>query len=212
MRLFSAAENLSKEFGTVRNRSVSCGPEEIHVPRVHPILGPAALALWLTAMAAGAPLRAQEIEGVDIEPHSGTYLVLKDANVRARPETRSKKIGRFDAGDKVEATGRVKGPWLAVMTNDKTLGFVYGPILMPIIKQAGIDPVYFGVLFIVNNSIGLITPPVGVVLNVVAGVARIPMADLIRAVWPFMWAEIVVLFLMVIFPSLVTVPARWFGG
>ena len=56
------------------------------------------------------------------------------------------------------------------------------PILMPVIKQAGIDPVYFGVLFIVNNSIGLITPPVGVVLNVVAGVARIPMADLIRAV------------------------------
>ena len=86
------------------------------------------------------------------------------------------------------------------------------PILMPIIKQAGIDPVYFGVLFIVNNSIGLITPPVGVVLNVVAGVARIPMADLIRAVWPFMWAELVVLFLMVLFPALVTVPAKWFGG
>ena len=41
------------------------------------------------------------------------------------------------------------------------------PILMPVIKEAGIDPVYFGVLFIVNNSIGLITPPVGVVLNVV---------------------------------------------
>ena len=79
-------------------------------------------------------------------------------------------------------------------------------------KQAGIDPVYFGVLFIVNNSIGLITPPVGVVLNVVAGVARIPMADLIRAVWPFMFAELVVLFLMVLFPSLVTVPAKWFGG
>jgi TRAP-type transport system large permease protein len=86
------------------------------------------------------------------------------------------------------------------------------PILMPVLKQAGIDPVYFGVLFIVNNSIGLITPPVGVVLNVVAGVARIPMADLIRAVWPFMWAELVILFLMVLFPELVTVPAKWFAG
>ena len=86
------------------------------------------------------------------------------------------------------------------------------PILMPVIKQAGIDPVYFGVLFIVNNSIGLITPPVGVVLNVVAGVARISMSDLIRAVWPFMWAELVVLFLMVLFPQLVTVPAKWFSG
>ena len=43
------------------------------------------------------------------------------------------------------------------------------PILMPIVKQAGIDPVYFGVLFIMNNAIGLITPPVGTVLNVVGG-------------------------------------------
>jgi tripartite ATP-independent transporter DctM subunit len=86
------------------------------------------------------------------------------------------------------------------------------PILMPVVKEAGIDPVYFGVLFIVNNSIGLITPPVGVVLNVVAGVARIPMADLIKASWPFMWAELIILFLMVLFPALVTVPAKWFSG
>lgn len=86
------------------------------------------------------------------------------------------------------------------------------PILMPVIKQAGIDPVYFGVLFIINNSIGLITPPVGVVLNVVAGVGRIPMGDLIKAVWPFMWAELIVLLLMVLFPVLVTGPAKWFAG
>lgn len=85
------------------------------------------------------------------------------------------------------------------------------PILMPIVKSAGIDPVYFGVLFIINNSIGLITPPVGVVLNVVAGVARIPMSDLIRGSWPFMLAELIILFLMVLFPALVMVPARWFG-
>lgn len=52
------------------------------------------------------------------------------------------------------------------------------PVLMPIIKQAGIDPVYFGVLFIMNNCIGLLTPPVGVVLNVVSGVGRVPWARL----------------------------------
>ena len=51
------------------------------------------------------------------------------------------------------------------------------PVLMPMVKQAGIDPVYFGVLFIMNNAIGLITPPVGIVLNVVCGVARVPMGD-----------------------------------
>ena len=82
------------------------------------------------------------------------------------------------------------------------------PILMPIVKQAGIDPVYFGVLFIINNAIGLITPPVGVVLNVVCGVSRISMEDIIKGVWPFMIAQLIVLFLMILFPALVTVPAE----
>ena len=86
------------------------------------------------------------------------------------------------------------------------------PVLMPVIKQAGIDPVYFGVLFIINNSIGLVTPPVGTVLNVVAGVGRMKMDDVTRGVLPFMAAEFAILFLMVLFPQLVTVPAKWFGG
>ena len=86
------------------------------------------------------------------------------------------------------------------------------PVLMPVIKQAGIDPVYFGVLFIINNSIGLVTPPVGTVLNVVAGVGRMKMDDVTRGVLPFMLAEFAIMFLMVLFPQLVTVPAKWFGG
>jgi tripartite ATP-independent transporter DctM subunit len=86
------------------------------------------------------------------------------------------------------------------------------PVLMPVIKAAGIDPVYFGVLFIINNSIGLITPPVGTVLNVVAGVGRMKMDEVTKGVLPFMLAEFVILFLMVLFPQLVTVPAKWLGG
>jgi len=86
------------------------------------------------------------------------------------------------------------------------------PVLMPIIKEAGIDPVYFGILFIINNSIGLITPPVGTVLNAVAGVARMRMDDVTKGVLPFMLAEFAILMLMVVFPQLVTVPAKWFGG
>ena len=84
------------------------------------------------------------------------------------------------------------------------------PVLMPVVKAAGIDPVYFGVLFIINNAIGLITPPVGTVLNTVAGVGRIKMDEVTRGMLPFMWAEFAMLFLMVLFPSLVTVPAKWF--
>ena len=86
------------------------------------------------------------------------------------------------------------------------------PVLMPVVKAAGIDPVYFGVLFIINNAIGLITPPVGTVLNVVAGVGRISMSDVTRGVMPFMLAQFVVMFLLVAFPSIVMVPLRWLGG
>ncbi len=82
------------------------------------------------------------------------------------------------------------------------------PVLMPIVKAAGIDPVYFGVLFIINNSIGLVTPPVGTVLNVVAGVGRMRMDDVTRGVLPFMSMQFVVMFLMVMFPALVMFPAR----
>jgi len=85
------------------------------------------------------------------------------------------------------------------------------PVLMPIVKQAGIDPIYFGVLFIINNCIGLVTPPVGTVLNVVCGVTKVSMDDIIKGVWPFMIAQLVVLLLLIAFPILVTGPAKWFG-
>jgi tripartite ATP-independent transporter DctM subunit len=83
------------------------------------------------------------------------------------------------------------------------------PVLMPIVKQAGIDPVYFGVLFIMNNAIGLITPPVGVVLNVLSGISKISMGAVARGVLPFLIAESFVLFLLVLFPQLVLVPLKW---
>ena len=84
------------------------------------------------------------------------------------------------------------------------------PILMPVITKAGIDPVYFGVMFIMNNAIGLLTPPVGTVLNVVAGVAKTRLDAVIKGVWPFLLAQMLLLFLFVLFPQLVMVPASWF--
>lgn len=86
------------------------------------------------------------------------------------------------------------------------------PVFMPLVKAAGIDPVYFGVLFMINCAIGLITPPVGTVLSTVAGVGKISMDEVTRGVWPFMIAQFAVMFLLVFFPSLVLVPARWFYG
>ena len=83
------------------------------------------------------------------------------------------------------------------------------PVLMPLVKQAGIDPVYFGVLFIMNNAIGLITPPVGTVLNVVCGVAKISMDRAFWGVLPFLVAQLIVLALLIAFPPLVLVPLKW---
>jgi TRAP-type transport system large permease protein len=83
------------------------------------------------------------------------------------------------------------------------------PVLMPVVIKAGIDPVYFGVLFIMNNAIGLITPPVGTVLNVVCGVAKIDMNSAFKGVMPFLIAQLIVLFLLVFIPELVTTPLKW---
>jgi TRAP-type transport system large permease protein len=84
------------------------------------------------------------------------------------------------------------------------------PVLMPVVRGAGIDPVYFGVLFIMNNAIGLLTPPVGSVLNVVCAVAGVEMGPVMRGVVPFLLAQLAVLFLLVLVPQLVTVPLSWF--
>ena len=84
--------------------------------------------------------------------------------------------------------------------------------MLPIAVKAGIDPVYFGLMFVLNGAIGLITPPVGTVLNVVAGVGRMRMDDVTRGVVPFMAVQFAVMFLMVLFPQIVMVPARWYNA
>ena len=86
------------------------------------------------------------------------------------------------------------------------------PVLMPIVRQAGIDPVYFGVLFIINNAIGLLTPPVGTVLNVVCAVGGISMDKVVRGVLPFLWSQLIGLALLVLFPDIVMAPAKWLYG
>jgi tripartite ATP-independent transporter DctM subunit len=86
------------------------------------------------------------------------------------------------------------------------------PLLMPIIKVAGIDPVYFGLMFVINCSIGLITPPVGTVLNVVCGVGRVPMSAAVKGILPFISAYLVLLAIFVAFPSIIIVPMQFITG
>ena len=86
---------------------------------------------------------------------------------------------------------------------------IFAPVMLPIAVKAGIDPVYFGLMFVLNGAIGLITPPVGTVLNVVAGVGRMSMHQVIKGVNPFLMTYTLILFLFVLFPQIVTAPVAW---
>ena len=86
---------------------------------------------------------------------------------------------------------------------------IFAPVMLPIAVKAGIDPVYFGLMFVLNGAIGLITPPVGTVLNVVAGVGRMPLHQVIRGVNPFLITYTLILFLFVLFPQIVIAPVAW---
>ena len=87
---------------------------------------------------------------------------------------------------------------------------ILGPVLAPLTAKAGIDPVYFGVIFIMTGCIGLLTPPICTVLNVVCGVAKISMESATKGVWPFLLTYSVLLLLLVVMPEIVTVPAKFF--
>lgn len=87
---------------------------------------------------------------------------------------------------------------------------IFAPIFMPLIKAAGIDPVYFGIVMVLDLMIGLLTPPVGTVLFVGCGVGNVRLGELVQKLWPFILVEYTVLFLFILVPDLILVPMKWF--
>jgi C4-dicarboxylate transporter DctM subunit len=81
---------------------------------------------------------------------------------------------------------------------------VLTPILAPIAHALGINDLHFGIIMIVNLTMGMITPPVGGLLFVTSAVARVPLAAMIHELWPFMWAQLVVLLLLTLVPQIST--------
>lgn len=80
---------------------------------------------------------------------------------------------------------------------------IFAPILLPIVKMIGVDPIHFGVIMVVNLAIGLFTPPVGVCLFVSCGIADISIVDTIQAFIPLFLTMVVILMLITYFPPLV---------
>lgn len=84
---------------------------------------------------------------------------------------------------------------------------IFAPILYPIIKAAGIDPIFFGVIMVLNLTIGLITPPVGTILYLGCSVGNTTFEKVVKGIMPFLITEVVVLFIFIFVPQLITVPA-----
>lgn len=87
---------------------------------------------------------------------------------------------------------------------------IFGPVIFPVIIKAGIDPIYFSLLMVYNLCLGLITPPVGTILYLGCSVGQTTFERLVKAIIPFLVIEFVTLFLFILFPALVRVPASWF--
>jgi tripartite ATP-independent transporter DctM subunit len=99
---------------------------------------------------------------------------------------------------------------LAGMVMDLTPNvLIFAPVFYPLIQQAGIDPYHFGLLFILNLGIGVITPPVGTVLYVVCGIGNISLMQLVSKMLPFVLVEVTILFLLAYFPKLSLIPMSW---
>ncbi len=85
------------------------------------------------------------------------------------------------------------------------------PIIAPIAVQFGIDPVYFGFLFVMNITLGGITPPVGILLFVVSGIWRVNMTSVVKEIWPFILVQYATLFICMLFPEIVLFLPRLVG-
>jgi tripartite ATP-independent transporter DctM subunit len=91
---------------------------------------------------------------------------------------------------------------LGTLMDMAPLILILTPILLPVVKSIGVDPVHFGMIMMVNLGIGLITPPVGTVLFVGSAVARMSIERVVKALYPFFGALLLVLMLVTYVPAL----------
>ena len=100
---------------------------------------------------------------------------------------------------------------LGCVLDATTIILVIIPLFLPICRELEIDLVHFGVIAVVNCMIGLITPPYGILLFVLNAVTGIPLAEIIREIWPFLIALLLALLSLVLFPGLVLWLPELFG-
>ena len=100
---------------------------------------------------------------------------------------------------------------LGCFLDASVLLLVFVPVLLPAANALGLDMVHFGVVVIVNLMIGLVTPPYGLLLFVLAALGRVPLVEIIREIWIFIIPLTAVLLLLIAVPDLVLALPRWAG-
>jgi tripartite ATP-independent transporter DctM subunit len=88
---------------------------------------------------------------------------------------------------------------------------ILGPVLAPVFIGLGVDPVHFALVMCVNLTVGLATPPMGLVLFVASSVSGERLENIVKAILPFLAVEVLVIFLITYFPALVLTLPRWLG-
>ena len=86
------------------------------------------------------------------------------------------------------------------------------PIMLPLLRAAGIDLIYFGIVFTLSNVLGLTSPPVGPVLNVACATGKVKMEEILKPVIPYYVFQVILVYLLILFPVLVTIPLKWING
>lgn len=89
---------------------------------------------------------------------------------------------------------------------------IFGPVLFPVIQQAGINPYFFGLLMVLNLCIGLLTPPVGTILYLGCSIGNISFSRVVKGVLPFLIVELITLFIYTVFPQIILTPLKMIAG
>lgn len=94
---------------------------------------------------------------------------------------------------------------IGTLINASAAVVILTPILLPVVEQLGIDPLFFGVLMVINLAIGCITPPVGLDLFVASAITKVPLEKVMRASLPYLISLLISLLAFTMFPSIITV-------
>ena len=100
---------------------------------------------------------------------------------------------------------------LGCFLDGSVMMLVFVPLLMPSVRALGIDLTYFGIVVTLNFMIGLITPPYGLLLFVMSSLTRVPLIEIIRAIWPFVLTLAILLAILTWFPQIILFLPRAFG-